>query len=787
MASLMAPLKEMESGTPMQMMTAFSNAFTKAMEAMGKLQPETKSTAASKALPAKQAERNSTSSAPPAEPPTLASFQIKRPPTRTPKITAQRSNNLAIRKNRDLTDTLERTRERVDQHITLDMDAPEKRRHAGSADTDSDSDEWRPHISRRQRRKMRKALLEEASSNGAATRSGSSKFHSPSQKVIEKRHSSETDAAGSSKHNNPQAKSSERHLSKPKADFIPAILYEAEEKYQKKVAERYKVSKLSASEGEEDDTDVDENIGSGSIIGEELNGAFREATDVEIAKAAKECHKLVAEVADEKSHIEELRKDVEQWGKAIGKDEKSSYSYFLPHEWEEKKHIREYLSQRFCSIPVEYIKDRSKTLKALLANRTAPLPNPVVPDRTIASSIHLKDAIGESLLVKINAGMEEPFEDTPCQQIPMHEHTLAAMDRLQSAGVQPPEPSVLDLRYPQDEYRRTKEFSSSKNKPCGVLHFACWRQPAYPGEPKPWGHSLSSDILGQYPGDFGARMRFLADMAPVQQAISLWFETIDRQRYKSYRQQVDLMTKANTGLEAVKFANNHSFLGMASLRNVQVRNQRDRGDIRDGWVGMTCTGAFTGGELCLPDLNLKLRFLPGDVIFFRSCALQHFINTTTGERSSLVFFSHSGVTSKDGGSARVTNDYVSCLSEKEQSSSGSPVNGNIAAPTTLSRRHSQALKKRIFSHLPKYPTTRADLTEQKLKRARQRKKRFESFAKEEYVRGKINFEELKRVSRAESPEFYELNLVELARYAKGEYPFAPMEPARKKAIRRAEK
>jgi len=40
-------------------------------------------------------------------------------------------------------------------------------------------------------------------------------------------------------------------------------------------------------------------------------------------------------------------------------------------------------------------------------------------------------------------------------------------------------------------------------------------------------------------------------------------------------------------------------------------------------------------------LDVKLRFLPGDVVFFRSCVLQHFIRATVGERSSLVFFSHS--------------------------------------------------------------------------------------------------------------------------------------------------
>lgn len=56
---------------------------------------------------------------------------------------------------------------------------------------------------------------------------------------------------------------------------------------------------------------------------------------------------------------------------------------------------------------------------------------------------------------------------------------------------------------------------------------------------------------------------------------------------------------------------------------------------------MTCVGAFSGGELCLPQLDVKLAFQPGDVVFFRSAVLEHFIAPCTLPRSSFVFFSHS--------------------------------------------------------------------------------------------------------------------------------------------------
>lgn len=103
------------------------------------------------------------------------------------------------------------------------------------------------------------------------------------------------------------------------------------------------------------------------------------------------------------------------------------------------------------------------------------------------------------------------------------------------------------------------------------------------------------------------------------------------------------MCKDDTGMAAIRFSQNHSFMGLAALRNVQVHNHKDAGDVRDGWVGMTPCGRFGGGKLCLPDLGIQCTFLPGDLVYFRSAVLQHFVRAAIGERASVVFFSHSGV------------------------------------------------------------------------------------------------------------------------------------------------
>ena len=79
--------------------------------------------------------------------------------------------------------------------------------------------------------------------------------------------------------------------------------------------------------------------------------------------------------------------------------------------------------------------------------------------------------------------------------------------------------------------------------------------------------------------------------------------------------------------------------------------QRDRKTGHGGWVGMTCVGNFVGGELHLPDFEMSLRFLPGDVVFLRE-GIRCLIVPVTGDRRSLLFFSSSSA--KDAG-ARSAN------------------------------------------------------------------------------------------------------------------------------------
>lgn len=81
------------------------------------------------------------------------------------------------------------------------------------------------------------------------------------------------------------------------------------------------------------------------------------------------------------------------------------------------------------------------------------------------------------------------------------------------------------------------------------------------------------------------------------------------------------------------------FQRVVLIRNLAAQPHKDTSDYKDGWVGMCCWGDFTGGHLVIPILGIQLQFKPGDIVFFRSTLLEHYVLPFEGERNSLVFFS----------------------------------------------------------------------------------------------------------------------------------------------------
>jgi len=67
---------------------------------------------------------------------------------------------------------------------------------------------------------------------------------------------------------------------------------------------------------------------------------------------------------------------------------------------------------------------------------------------------------------------------------------------------------------------------------------------------------------------------------------------------------------------------------------------RDTKDFRDGYCWVIPFGNFEGGELFFPDLNITIKMAPEMLVAFQSFELDHCVHEYTGERYSVVFFTH---------------------------------------------------------------------------------------------------------------------------------------------------
>ncbi|KAK8086019.1 hypothetical protein PG994_000993 [Apiospora phragmitis] len=70
---------------------------------------------------------------------------------------------------------------------------------------------------------------------------------------------------------------------------------------------------------------------------------------------------------------------------------------------------------------------------------------------------------------------------------------------------------------------------------------------------------------------------------------------------------------------------------------------RDTSDIRGGLTGLFTLGQYTGGNLCLPQLGIKVPYAPGACTVLRGDRMDHFVADYTGPRYNFVGTHHESV------------------------------------------------------------------------------------------------------------------------------------------------
>ncbi|KAI0394287.1 hypothetical protein F5Y17DRAFT_466372 [Xylariaceae sp. FL0594] len=66
-------------------------------------------------------------------------------------------------------------------------------------------------------------------------------------------------------------------------------------------------------------------------------------------------------------------------------------------------------------------------------------------------------------------------------------------------------------------------------------------------------------------------------------------------------------------------------------------------DVKFGFASLVALGEYTGGDLCFPQLGIKLPYQPGDCVTFRGAEMEHFVTDWHGNRIFLLYTNHQPV------------------------------------------------------------------------------------------------------------------------------------------------
>lgn len=102
----------------------------------------------------------------------------------------------------------------------------------------------------------------------------------------------------------------------------------------------------------------------------------------------------------------------------------------------------------------------------------------------------------------------------------------------------------------------------------------------------------------------------------------------------------------------------------------------DRDDDKYGFCWLVPLGDWEGGDLIFPQLNVRIKLKPGNILAFRSNLLVHGNLPCSDVRHSLVFFTHNNLFS-DTFVHRENNNYNSNSNSNNNSNNGKKRKPNL--------------------------------------------------------------------------------------------------------------
>ena len=117
---------------------------------------------------------------------------------------------------------------------------------------------------------------------------------------------------------------------------------------------------------------------------------------------------------------------------------------------------------------------------------------------------------------------------------------------------------------------------------------------------------------------------------------------LDEGAAKQYKALQEAAMKKLDYLRALNTIDPCLWMGRVFLFNRETPCHRDTRNPPGEWSPLHAGGDFTeGGSLFVEELKLRLRYLPGDLIYIRGREVSHLVEPWSGgQRVSVVYFTH---------------------------------------------------------------------------------------------------------------------------------------------------
>jgi hypothetical protein len=128
----------------------------------------------------------------------------------------------------------------------------------------------------------------------------------------------------------------------------------------------------------------------------------------------------------------------------------------------------------------------------------------------------------------------------------------------------------------------------------------------------------------------------------LSRAVNALLKGIDLPQYQALKHLRSLCEKDHPFMKGMAATDPLLMEGRAIMFNRQTPAHADQQDPLTAWATMVTFGKFrTGGELCIPRLNLEIQYKPRDVVILRGRILPHEVKPWgQGQRISIAHFTH---------------------------------------------------------------------------------------------------------------------------------------------------